>query len=63
MGAGEGASPVCTAGAAKNGERRIVRRGSGGLSGRAGLRGRGGIRTVCSASRDDDRQRQRQNNA
>ena len=29
----------------------------------SGLRGRGGIRTVCSASRDDDRQRQRQNNA
>ena len=29
---------------------------------KSGLRGRGGIRTVCSTTRDDDRQRQRQNN-
>ena len=62
-GRGRGGFAGLHGGRGENGERRIVRRGSGGLSGRAGLRGRGGIRTVCSTSRDDDRQRQRQNNA
>ena len=50
-------------GRGENRERRILRRGSGGLSGRAGLRGRGGIRAVHNAPGNNDRQRQRQNDA